>query len=301
MHKDYSAYIQFLAADYNILYIGKENENLIDKISSYFKTLSKITMNENMLNKIATTLSKRDINVVVIDAKENETLANQFFQRIHEYDSDIITILLFDSKQYEKLSETIYFVDAVIFYPIIEQLFYKKLFSVLSTPYAIKSIGRREIAIKQDVVKENSIDKFFDTYEGSSLFIADDLTDIVMRLNAGELSQELFSQIAEKLDDVANIFSKSSQTISITPIYQELASYLRNIKIQEIKPEHLKAFDYLSEILSDVSVYLLDMFVDRIFKDVYIFEHSLENNIIFMKSQLEGKEDDEDNSELEFF
>jgi len=300
MYKDYSTYIQFLTADYNILYIGKANENLIDKISSYFNTSSKITINENIFNKISTTLSKRNINIVVIDAKDNEVLANKFFQQIHEYNSEIITILLFDPKQYETLSETIYFVDAVIFYPIIEQLFYKKLFSVLSTPYAIKSIGRREIAIKQDIVKESAIDKFFDTYEGSSLFIADDLTDIVTQLNSGELSQELFNQIADKLDDVANIFSKTKETSSVTPIYQELAVFLRNIKLEDIQVQNLQAFNYLSEIISDVSVYLLDMFVDRIFKDVYIFEHSLKNNINFMKNKLQGKEDEE-NGELDFF
>ncbi|WP_457749553.1 hypothetical protein [Sulfurimonas sp.] len=300
MSKDYSAYIQFLAVQYNVLYLGDENKELYEKINPYFKNAHEIDLNETILAKLVNILNKYDINVVIINAKDKETLANQFFEEIRKYDSEILTMLLFDPKHYEKLAQTISFVDTIVCYPIIEQLFYKRLFSILSFPYAIKSIGRREIVLKQHIVTEDSIDKFFDTYEGSSLFIADELTQIVTQLNAGELSHELFNQIAQILDDVANIFSKSQETISITPVYQELASYLRSIKLEEIQPEHLKAFDFLSEILSDVSVYLLDMFVDRIFKDVYIFEHSLENNIIFMKGQLEGK-DDEDNSELDFF
>jgi hypothetical protein len=43
----------------------------------------------------------------------------------------------------------------------------------------------------------------------------------------------------------------------------------------------------------------MDMFVDRIFKDVYIFEYSLHNNYEFMKNKLSGNSEDE--SELEFF
>jgi len=45
----------------------------------------------------------------------------------------------------------------------------------------------------------------------------------------------------------------------------------------------------------------MDMFVDRIFRDVYLFKDSLDNNMKFMKSKLEGKSEDEDESELEFF
>jgi len=301
MHKDYSAYIHFLAAEYNILYLGKENQELYEKIALYFRTANEIDLNETILTKLSTILNKYDINLVVIDAQGKEDLANRFFQQIKEHDSEILTILLFDPKKFEKLEQTISFVDMIVFYPIVEQLFYKRLFSVLSSEYAIRSIGKREVVLKQKIVKEDSIDKLFDTYEGSSLFISDELSDMVAQINAGEFTKELFEEVAKKLDEIASIFSKSPETASVTHIYQELSSYLRKIKLEDIQPQQLKAFDYLSEILNDVSVYLLNMFVDRVFKDVYLFEHSLENNIIFFKSSLEGKEDDEDNSKLDFF
>jgi len=131
--------------------------------------------------------------------------------------------------------------------------------------------------------------------------LADDLMDIVKNLNDGNLSHQFFANIADKLDEVATIFSKAEQTQSVTPIYENIASYLRNMRLEEIEPQNLSAFNYLSEILSDVSIYLMDMFVDRIFKDVYLFKDSLDNNMKFMKSKLEGKSEDEDYSELEFF
>ncbi len=300
MHKKYSSYIQFLANEYNVLYLTKENQAFYNTIAPYFKSANEIDLNEDILTKISSLLSKNNINVVLIDTKNEETLANEFLKQIKAYDSEILTMLIFDPKDFEKLSQTIAIADTIVYHPVAEDLFYKKLFTILSAPYTIKSIGRREIILKQDSVKEDATDKFFDTYEGSSLFIADELSDMATRLNSGELSYELFNQIAEKLDEVADIFSKTQYTSSVTPTYKELASFLRNIQLEELQANNLQAFDYLSEIISDVSVYLLDMFVDRIFRDVYVFKDSLRNNVDFMKAKLYGYED-EDNGELDFF
>lgn len=300
MHKNYSSYIQFLANEYNVLYLTKENQKLYDAIAPYFNSANKIDLNEDILAKISSLLSKNNINIVLIDAKNEKTLANRFFEQIKAYDSEILTMLIFDPKHFEILSQTISMTDAIVYHPVTEELFYKKLFTLLSVPYAIKSIGRRDIMLKQSTITEDSTDKFFDTYEGSSLFIADELTDMVAQLNYGELSYELLNQIAEKLDEVADIFSKTENTSAVTPTYKELASFLRNIQLEELQAKNLRAFDYLSEIISDVSVYLLDMFVDRIFRDVHIFKDSLQNNVDFMKVKLYGNEDEE-NGELDFF
>ena len=108
-------------------------------------------------------------------------------------------------------------------------------------------------------------------------------------------------KIAQELDEVANIFSNNKHTISVTIIYENLASYLRNLDLETIEAQNLSGFTYLSEILDDVSLYLINMFVDRIFKDIYVFEQSLINNIEFMKNKLLGIDEDNDESELEFF
>ncbi len=300
MHRDYSLYLQFLASEYNILYIGKSSEDIYNETAAYFMSSSKVDINSNILQKTEAILTKRHIKVVVIDVKDNNELAIDFYKRIRAFDDEILVLLMFNPKEYKKLFTIVPLVDATVSYPIDREIFHKRLFTLLSSYYAINSIGRREIVLKQDnVIEEDSIDKFFDTYEGSSLFIADDLITMVKALKAGNISHQFMVNIAEQLDKVADIFSKAEQTNSVTPIYEDLASYLRDLDLEAIEPQNLKGFTYLSEILSDVSVYLMDMFVDRIFKDVRVFEYSLKNNIEFMQNQLQGTQ--EESGEIDFF
>jgi len=301
MSKDYGKYLQFLASEYNILYIGKDSQVIYDKTSEYFLSASKVDVNVQILEKMNTILTKRHINVVVFDVKDNNPLIGDFLKAVQSFDDEIMTLLMFEPKEYRKLFDVVPHVDISISYPIEEDIFQKKIFTLLSRGYALNSIGRREIILKQESVTEDSMDKFFDTYEGSALFLSDDLMDIVKNLNDGNLSQQFFVNIAQRVDEVADIFSKAEQTNSVTIIYEDLASYLRSLDLEKIEPENLSGFTYLSEILSDVSIYLMDMFVDRIFKDVYVFKHSLKNNIEFMQNKLKGRSEDEDESELEFF
>ena len=300
MSKDYSKYLQFLATEYNILYVGRDSEEIYDETSSYFKTSSKIDINRGMLEKITSTLTKRHITLVIIDVQDNNELSVDFYKEIRAFDEEIPILLMFNPKEYRKLFEIVPLVDATVSYPIDRDIFHKRLFTVLSRAYAINSIGRREIVLRQEnTIQETSIDKFFDIYEGSSLFIADDLVNMANALNAGNLTHNFLAHIAEKLDEIADIFSKAKQTQSVTPIYEELASYIRKLDLEKIEPQNLKGFTYLTDILNDVSVYLMDMFVDRIFKDVYVFEHSLQSNIEFMKNRLQGS--NKNIGDLEFF
>jgi len=299
MHKAYGKYLQFLAADYNILYIGKGASDIYNEISEYFAKASKIDMNEEMLEKISLTISKNQTNIVILDVDKNDLLAIEFFKTLKEYHTEVLIVLLFEPQEYSKLLEIMPFVDASLSYPINNELFHQRIFGVLSIPYTIKSIGRRDLVLKQDNTSEDSMDEFFDIYEGSSLFISDDLLSMVNDLNAGNLSHEFFLDIATKLKEVSDIFTKTEKTNSVSEVFLDLAHYLEKLKLDEIEPANLKAFDYLSNILNDVSIYLLDMFVDRIFKDVYVFEHSLQSNIEFMENALKGV--DEDEGELDFF
>jgi len=299
MGKDYGKYLQFLASEYNVLYIGQGPSDVCDEISTYFSTSSKIDINKEMLNKIVATLTKRHTNIVIIDVKDNDEIAQQFYEAIKLFNSEILIVLMFNPKEYHKLFEIVPLVDATVSYPIDEALFHKRLFGVLSIPYAIKSIGRRDIVLKHNNVVESSMDEFFDIYEGSSLFISDELLSMSKELASGNLSYDFFTHIADKVNEVANIFSKNDKTSSVSEVFEELSIYLSKLNLEEIEPSNLKAFDYLCDILNDVSVYLLDMFVDRIFKDVYVFSESLKSNIDFMKNTLDGI--DQDDGELDFF
>jgi len=299
MSKTYGKYLQFLASEYNILYIGKTQNNICDEIESYFMSNSKIDISNQMLEKITSTLSKRHINIVIIDVEDNNTLAKEFYHAIKKFNSEILIVLMFNPKEYQKLFEIVPYVDATVSYPIDKELFYKRIFGILSIPYAIKSIGRRDIVLKQDNNTENKMDEFFDMYEGSSLFISDELLFMAEAINNGNLSHDFFINISQKLDEVSDVFSKTKETNSVSVVFLELSDYLKKLNLEDIKPKNLQAFDYLSNILSDVSMYLLDMFVDRIFKDVYLFKDSLQNNVEFMKNALEGVEENE--GKLDFF
>lgn len=299
MNYDYSHYLKFLAAEYNVLYIGKNSEAIYDETSSYFKSSSKVDINVEILKKINIILMKRHINVVVIDVPHNDEIAKQFYYAIQEFNSEMLVMLMFEPKECKKLFEIVPLVDTTVSYPINRDLFHKRLFSLLSRIYTINSIGKKEIIVKHEAPLEDSLEIFFDTYEGSSLFISDDLTDMVSALNAGNLTHSFLANISAELDKVADIFSHAEQSKSVSFIYKELADYLRELDLSEIKPENLEGFTYLSDILNDVSIYLIDMFVDRIFKDVYIFENSLQSNIDFMKNRLQGTE--KSMGDLEFF
>jgi len=297
--KEYTNYLQFLAAKYNILYIGESSDEIYEETSSYFKSNATVDITQEILIKIEDILQKRSIDVIVLDVGLNDTIAIKFFDAIKAFDENILIMLMFTPKERGKLCDIMPFVDAPVSYPLEKNLLEKKMFTILSRTYAINSIGRRDIALKSENVKENATDEFFDTYEGSSLFIADDLVTMVDDLNAGNLTEGFFINIAKDMDKVADIFSKAKETTSVTVVYEGLATYLREIDLQTIEPQNLKGFTYLSQILSDVSVYLIDMFVDRIFRDVYIFKDSLQNNITFMKNTLSGIEEEE--GELDFF
>jgi len=301
MDKEYSDYLKFLASDYNILYIGDDFELIYDEVSLSFLSSSSLEVSNKNLKNLNIFLKKRDIDIVIFNLNNNEELILKFFNVIKDFNNEIMTFLIFKQQAFKNLFELISSVDIILSYPINKNIFQKKLFTLLSSSYTLNSIGRKEIKFKEENISEDSIDDFFDIYEGSALFLADEFKDIVKKLDAGNISNHFFMKIAQELDEVANIFSNNKHTISVTIIYENLASYLRNLDLETIEAQNLSGFTYLSEILDDVSLYLINMFVDRIFKDIYVFEQSLINNIEFMKNKLLGIDEDNDESELEFF
>lgn len=96
MSYDYSHYLKFLATDYNILYIGKDSEAIYDETSSFFKSASKVDMNNEILEKIDLILIKRDINIVLIDVPSNDKIAKCFFNAIKKFNADILVLMMFD-------------------------------------------------------------------------------------------------------------------------------------------------------------------------------------------------------------
>jgi len=190
--------------------------------------------------------------------------------------------------------------DNIIFDTFSEEKLKGKLAEMLSVFYTILSIGRRDISLKSGLSNIDDLGDFLDMYEGSSLFIVDELIELNQQLKDGELSKDLLDEIAKKSFETADIFYKNKQLKEVSPIFNNLGNFLNDLDLSTLEPSSLKAFDYLILLIDDLNKNLMDIFVDRIFQDVHLFEYSLENNIEFMKLNLYPT-DNEDTSELDFF
>ena len=293
------SYLNILAQEYNVLYITSNMNQMVSDTLGLFANKFQIDANEKMLDNLNMILAKNYINLVILDVRDISSLGVDFYKAIRKVDEKIVIALVADFTNLGSALEIIADADTLIDSGVSEDEFSKKIFNVLSPLPTMKNLFDKHLSIREKSKQNESIAEFLDTYEGSSLFISDELLDILKELDSGSLSGETLKRIAIELREVGDIFDAFDKTKSVVPIYKDLAVYLDTLETGSIKPENIKGFDYLSDILADISMYLVDMFVERIFRDVYVFKDSLKNNIDFMKTTLEGIEDD--TSELDFF
>lgn len=299
MSRDYLKYVKFLAGKYSVLYIGDDSSFLDDELSS-LSTFLQVDANDSVLDELEGILLVSEIRVVIINIFADVAKTEEIFKRVKEYDENLYVMVIFDLELSRELYELLPFVDSIVTYPINKAIFYEKLFSLLSICYSLDAISRRDIVLKSKNATELDEESFYDLYAGSVMFIVNDLSDIIISLDSGEMSKQFLVSISDRLEEVVDIFSKSSKTESIVPIFKELIFFLKELELEKIEPKNLKGFSYLSNILNDINIYLSDIFIDRILKNVYIFEHSLQDNIEFMKNTFYPSEV-RTKSELEFF
>ena len=299
MSRDYLKYVKFLAGKYSVLYIGDDSSFLDDELSS-LSTFLQVDANDSVLDELEGILLVSEIRVVIINIFADVAKTEEIFKRVKEYDENLYVMVIFDLELSRELYELLPFVDSIVTYPVNKAIFYEKLFSLLSICHSLDVISRRDIVLKSKNATELDEESFYDLYAGSVMFIVNDLSDIIISLDSGEMSKQFLVSISDKLEEVVDIFSKSSKTESIVPIFKELIFFLKELELEEIEPKNLKGFSYLSNILNDINIYLSDIFIDRILKNVYIFEHSLQDNIEFMKNTFYPSEV-RTKSELEFF
>jgi len=299
MSRDYLKYVKFLAGKYSVLYIGDDSSFLDDELSS-LSTFLQVDANDSVLDELEGILLVSEIRVVIINIFADVAKTEEIFKRVKEYDENLYVMVIFDLELSRELYELLPFVDSIVTYPVNKAIFYEKLFSLLSICHSLDVISRRDIVLKSKNATELDEESFYDLYAGSVMFIVNDLSDIIISLDSGEMSKQFLVSISDKLEEVVDIFSKSSKTESIVPIFKELIFFLKELELEKIEPKNLKGFSYLSNILNDINIYLSDIFIDRILKNVYIFEHSLQDNIEFMKNTFYPSEV-RTKSELEFF
>ena len=299
--KQHSHYLKFLAQGYKTLLISSENYSAYDHVGQYFDLSIQRDLSETELDNAVVTLMNNHIDIVLLDFTTNPTLAASFFEKFQAYESRLVVMGIFQNQSLECDKKLFVKLDAMLFKDFEVEQLKGKLFKELSLFYTIKSVSRRDNKIDAGRHETDmSLDEFFDIYEGSSLFIVDELISLNKSLKSGELSSELIRAIVERLLEIADTFGRNPQTADLDNVFKDFALYLKDLDFSKIEPKYLYALDYICAIIDDTNEYIMDMFVDRVFKDTYIVQHSLENNIEFIKNILSTQKS-EDKSELEFF
>lgn len=300
--KLYKEYLPELARKTGILLLSNNEIEAFESIKGEFATSIQRNITPSALEHLTNTLIHSKINIVILDSDMDSQMLVDFVEKLKDFDASLNIILIYDEKNIQKSLPVINEVSLIIERSLCYEELVDKLFMILSLSYSLKKLAKEanHKIKKNNILGMGDMDEYLDTYEGTSLFAIEDLSSICAALRSGELSQKLILESSDKLTDISKIFANHERMQSITPILEELSLFLKSLDITKLEPSSLKGFDYLAAILDDVSGALLNMFVDRIFTNVYIIEHSLENNIDFMKNALLGIENNK-GGELDFF
>lgn len=300
--KQHSHYLKFLAQGHNSLLLSNSSFKQFNELIGQFDLSIQRAINEDEVDNLTLTLMQNSIDIVIIDFTQDMELAKKFQNRVKNYNDRIVVIGLLKKENITELVDTLDTLDGILFEDFSTQELKDKLFVNLSIFYTIKSITVRDMKIDSGNVKSSDeLDNFFDTYEGSTLFVVDELIELNKQLKAGDLSAEILNDVSLKMKELAEIFSKNEDTADVVDVFSEFEQYLKTIDLSTITPSSLHAFNYLCAMIDDTNTYMMEMFVERVFRDVYIFQHSFENNLKFMIDVLASDNQGEDDSELEFF
>jgi len=302
--KLYEEYLPYLAKKTGILFLSNNHLDGYDGVKELFHSAIQRNITPSALEHLSNTLIHSKIDIVIIDSDMDNKMLVSFIEKIKSFNSSIQMILVYDEKDIDKLLSIISSFNLIIERKLCDNQLMEKLFMLSSIPYILEKLSNETKYVNKhkdttSIKKVNNMDEYLDTYEGVSLFAIEDLSSICSSLRSGELSNELIKNSSVKLQEISDIFSHYDKMNSIVLVLQNLSLFLKNLNLSKLNPESLKGFDYLAAILDDVSGALLNMFVDRIFTDVRIIEHSLENNINFMKNALLGTNNN--GSRLDFF
>ncbi len=297
--KQYSHYLPFLAQNYNILLLSNKHYDSFDEVSHLFSSGAQRNTHQSEFDNITITLIRNKTDIVLLDATEDSENAKRFLEALRKHNDRVVIVTIIGRESVPLFMEFATLSDHLLFDSFSIEELKAKLVQIVSVFYTIMSIGRREINLKSGSSDLSNLVNFLDFYEGSSLFIVDELMELNQRFKAGEFSKELLNEMGGKILEISEIFSKNELLIRVAPIFKELGDFLNQLEFSTLQPSGLKGFDYLSNIIDDLNKNMMDIFVDRIFHDVHVFEDSLKNNIEFMKNCLYTHSDDQ--SELDFF
>lgn len=293
----FSNKITLLTENSKVLIIGTLDNQLNDTIDTYFTRKEYIELNENTIEILNENLYGQ-YDVVVFSL--NKVTFKTFKKRINFF--PINSIVLIEAILYSSFDSYINTISSLVILPIEEDLFIEKIYNVLSINETNKLLKSKEKIInkyKNDDIN-NNISEFLDKYHGSIMFLNEDLNENCNRLKDLEISEELFHDISTNILKLNNIVKNNESFTKLSVTFDQLSDFLITLDLDAIAPENYSAFDYLTTIVADITIYLDELFVYKIFKDVHVVEDSLENNIKYFEDSLFNKVNQEDDN-LEFF
>lgn len=290
-------YLKFMMSDKNLLLLSNNEFTQFDDIFDTFHSFVVNNITEITIHHIDAILMQEDADIVIMNCCSSAQLIIEIIERIRDFSENIKIILIIPSSNLSKYVETINNVDFILTDNFTTENLSEKLVACLSDNCSVKTT----LNIQDKSEGNEKIEIFLDTFEGEILFLIEELKNFVKRLEDGELSKKLLKEISTKMQEVAAVFSRHTYTKEVSPIFINLGIYLDLLEIQNIKIENIEGFEYLTRIIDDISSYLFEYFVSRVFVDVYLFQDSLKNSVQFMKNRLKTDDTSNDSSELSFF
>ena len=298
MTYDFKNFLALMAKSRKLLifddgYLLKNHKEVMEMFNSYFYN----SIQEDAIAKLQSTLISTQADVVVVNGQSSKHIL-EICQKVSEFDPKIVITALLQNKDDGTCHKIVEIADSVIYLPFQTESFYKKLSIALSAQLMMYKMSHT-LNTHKKFLNETGIESYLNAYRDDVSIIHNTLKEYSLRLQCGDLNQELFYSIATELESIGKIFTYHHYTAKVSMIFDELAAFLRHYDLEDVEISKLEGFDFLVTIIDDISKYLHEFFIQRIFLDVYVFEHSLRDTIAFMINRL--TENKKIESDLEFF
>ena len=283
--------INILSSDLKVLIIGKIQNDINEILSKYFSIKEYLEITSDSVDILNGTLYEQFDLIIFVPEDEDYT----------KIPPNAIVIL--NEINYKSFLNYVNKVYAIAIYPINELEITNKIYgalSILETNSIIKTKEKLINKYKKVTVKHN-MTEFLDQNSGTMMFINDDLNETLKKLKELEFSKDILNSISVNLIKLSNVFSSESTLINISIIFKEFAQFLDDLDLESIEPSRYGAFDFLTNIIEDLTMFIDELFIYKIIKDTKLFVDSLKNNIIYFEDKLSGYKKSESDDNLEFF
>lgn len=273
---------QLLVYDDGVLL--REHKALFDLFSFYRYS----NINETTVANISGMLLSMECDLVLIYTKQLKE-ASEILQNVRRFDPNISVVLILEEYSDGVCAEMINAADAVLIEGFAPKDLYKKVSNALEMKLMAYKLTHT-LSTHKEHAEEEDVNIYIQNYMHDVELFLERLDELIERLGSGELGHEFFCEIADEMDFIGNIFDKHRYTKHIKMIFDELSAFLRIYDFEQVDVSTLVGFDYLSEILKDIRCYVVSFFIDHIFSDVYVFQASLRDTILFMIRRLTNRE-----------